>query len=157
MYPLITLETYPNMINEDGSDNIYYDEELTEFTVPFSWLVKTFYAFEFNNETQTIEEFLTETYHWDDTLFLYERAKIGGVVVSERIVPRNGDIITNNMELIMGQDHEWWVYDGKRDAYFPTEMSWNKYTEEEMVKEFNKHGFGMGTWIPAEVADNWDI
>ena len=86
MYPLITLETYAPMYTVDGYENSFYDEELTEFTVPYAWLLNEFNADNFGCEDLT--GFLLNTYDWDDTYFLYERARADKVIVRERIVKR---------------------------------------------------------------------
>ena len=51
------------------------------------------------------------------------------------------DTITGRMEVICGQNHKYWVYDNDRDAYYPTDISWNKVPEPEFVEQFNKIGF----------------
>lgn len=85
MYPTITLETYPPMFIDD-MENEFYDEELLEFTVPYTWLVREFNADNFGCDT--LEEFLTDVYTWDDTQFILERAHADNVVIKEKIVNR---------------------------------------------------------------------
>ena len=84
-YPAITLETYPPMQIE-GCDNPFYDEELIEFTVPYSWLSEL-YKEEPLGEFD-LDYFLTNEYTWDDTLYIYDRAHVDEVIISERIVER---------------------------------------------------------------------
>lgn len=84
-YPAITLETYPPMVY-DGVENPFYDEELLEFTIPYSWLSR--YYHEQQLGAFDLDFFLMNEYTWDDTLEIYERAKIDDVVISEHIVER---------------------------------------------------------------------
>lgn len=84
-YPAITLETYPPMML-NGTENPFYDEELLEFTVPYSWLSVEFQQDNFG--TFDLDFWLMNEYTWDDTLFLYERATTDNVIISEKIVER---------------------------------------------------------------------
>lgn len=84
--PYITLETYPPMRNEDGSENRGYDYEMRIFTVPFQWLYEEFNRDNFG--TASLEDLLLNEYTWDDTFFLYERATTDEVIVHEQIVNR---------------------------------------------------------------------
>ena len=84
MYPLITLETYSQMVMKDGTENPFYDEELIEFTVPYSWLSRIVSKELGKNK---LEEYL-DTYTWDETWSLYEEATADKVIVKERIVER---------------------------------------------------------------------
>lgn len=86
MYPTITLETYPPMFTVDGCENPFYDEELTEFTVPYRWLSELYQ--EEPSGDFDLDFFLTNEYTWDDTYSIYERAKADEVIVKERIVSR---------------------------------------------------------------------
>ena len=52
-------------------------------------------------------------------------------------------------EVLMGQDHCYWVYSNETDKYYETMVSWNSYDEEAFVEEFNKIGFKLygSNWI----------
>ena len=67
-------------------ENENYDNELLLFTVPYTWLSEEFKQDNFG--TFDLDFFLCQEYTWDDTVFLYERAKTDGVIVDERIVER---------------------------------------------------------------------
>lgn len=49
-------------------------------------------------------------------------------------------------DLIMGQDHEWWLYDDATGLYYPTGLSWNRVTEDE-VKEIVAREGTDGDWL----------
>lgn len=49
-------------------------------------------------------------------------------------------------DLIMGQDHEWWLYDDATGLYYPTGLSWNRVTEDE-VKEIVAREGASGDWL----------
>lgn len=95
-----------------------------------------------------LEDFL-ESMNPDVASWLYYWADKDGAIIS--IKEGNvSDIITDEMEIIWGQDHTYWVYDNERNAYYPTDVSWNRVTEEQFIESFNKIGFeAYGyKWIP---------
>lgn len=61
---------------------------------------------------------------------------------SEKIIP-------GKHEVIMGQDHCYWIYDNDTDKYYETMVSWDRYKEDDFVEEFNKIGFKLygSNWI----------
>ena len=54
-----------------------------------------------------------------------------------------------NYEIIKGQDHEYWLYDNGTDLYYPTGYSWNKVSEEELIKILEREGT-RGAWLDME-------
>ena len=50
-------------------------------------------------------------------------------------------------DLVMGQDHEWYLYSNILNAWYPTGLSWSQYDEDEMIAIVNARGVG-GDWLP---------
>ena len=44
------------------------------------------------------------------------------------------DFDSADIEIIMGQDHCYWIYSNKKDMYIETSISWHRHTEEEMLQ-----------------------
>lgn len=82
----LEFDTYPNMTNDDGSENLDYDNTLKLFTVPAIWAmvwIKKWTA----QEGMTVDQF-KDWYDWDDTLRMYEDAHRADMIISERIAER---------------------------------------------------------------------
>lgn len=84
--PYITIETYPDMTNNNGEENHNYDNEMKVFTIPYDWLSELYRENDFG--PYDLDWFLTHEYDWDDTYFIYEQAYIDKVIIDERIVRR---------------------------------------------------------------------
>ena len=55
-------------------------------------------------------------------------------------------------EMIMGQDHEWWLYDNDTDLYYPTGLSWNRVSEDEAIEIITREGTS-GDWLSLDDID----
>ena len=62
---------------------------------------------------------------------------------------RDKEKISEDMEIIRGQDHDYWIYNNDTDMYYPTSESWNAMEENEFVEVFNTIGFTLygNQWI----------
>lgn len=95
----------------------------------------------------------------------YLMEQVGFTCVNEELTEENGSdcysaihkfvlqdkekIDYEKHEVIMGQDHCYWVYSNETDKYYETSVSWNKYDENDFVEKFNTVGFKLygNNWI----------
>lgn len=76
----VVFETYPDMVLDDGTENLDYDYTLRYFEIPYNYAVNVI-----NNDLEmTYDEFL-ETYTWDDTWDLYCAASADKAIINEEI------------------------------------------------------------------------
>ena len=78
----IKFYTYPNVFNDDDTENVNYDYELRSFEVPVPWFLEFILK-----EWESVEQFFDE-FTYDDTWWIYEQAIITGNLISEKIVER---------------------------------------------------------------------
>ena len=46
-----------------------------------------------------------------------------------------------DMIIIKGQDHCYWIYSNERDQYLPTDISWGDTDEEEFIEIINNMAY----------------
>lgn len=56
---------------------------------------------------------------------------------------RESEKINDDMEIIKGQDHTYWIYDTNTGKYYSTCVSWHNFEEDEFIERFNKIGFSL--------------
>ena len=53
----------------------------------------------------------------------------------------------NDIEIIQGQDHCYWLYSNKRDKYLPTGTHWKYVAEDELKEQLNGASISENLWI----------
>ena len=101
-------------------------------------------------------------------LFQYEMIGLIGEENAKNVINKANELISNgqsklpelkktgkrfshpfdpeSMELVAGQDHEWWIYDNKLDSWYPTEYKINEIEEKELISKLKTEDLS-GDWI----------
>lgn len=64
--------------------------------------------------------------------FWCDKCDISYRVIDGNVFPINW----RDIEIIKGQDHDYWIYSNKADKYMCANVSWNEFDEDEFVSIF---------------------